>query len=69
MHARCVTTIAAMKMAHGLLSEDPSINTILIGGGYAISEFIDFTDLDTSFLFNIGASRASGSSPPLRPRC
>ena len=55
LHARCVTTIAAMKLAHGLLSEDPSINTILIGGGYAISHFIDLTDLDTSFLFNIGA--------------
>ena len=55
LHARCVTTIAALKMAHGLLSEDPSINTVLIGGGYAISHFIDLTDLDTSFLFNIGA--------------
>ena len=55
VHARCVTTIAALKLAHGLLSEDESINTILIGGGYGISEFIDLTDLDTSFLFNIGA--------------
>ena len=55
VHARCVTTIAALKLAQGLLSEDPSINTVLIGGGYAISHFIDLTDLDTSFLFNIGA--------------
>ena len=55
VHARCVTTIAALKMAHGLLYEDPSINTVLIGGGYGISDFIDLTDLDTSFLFNIGA--------------
>ena len=28
---------------------------VLIGGGYGISEFIDFKNLDTSFLFNIGA--------------
>ena len=55
VHARCVTTIAALKLAHGLLSEDESIDTVLIGGGYGISEFIDFKDLDTSFLFNIGA--------------
>ncbi len=55
LHARCVTTIAAMKLASGLLSDDPSINTVLIGGGYAISEFIDYTDVNTSFLFNIGA--------------
>ncbi len=55
VHARCVTTIAALKLAHGLLSEDETINTVLIGGGYGISEFIDHSDLDTSFLFNIGA--------------
>ena len=55
VHARCVTTIAALKMAHGLLAGDPSINTVLIGGGYAISDFIDLSDVNTSFLFNIGA--------------
>ena len=55
IHARCVTTIAAMKLARSLMADDPDINTVLIAGGYAISHFIDFTDLDTSFLFNIGA--------------
>jgi len=37
------------------MADDPQINTILIGGGYATSHFIDLADLDTSFLFNIGA--------------
>ena len=55
VHTRCATTIAAMKLAKSLMAEDPTINTILIGGGYATSHFIDFTDIDTSFLFNIGA--------------
>lgn len=55
VHNRCATTIAAMKLAKGLMAEDPTIDTILIGGGYATSHFIDFTDIDTSFLFNIGA--------------
>ena len=55
IHARCVTTIAALKLARSLMAEDPSIDTILIGGGYAISHFIDLGDVDTSFLFNIGA--------------
>jgi 3-oxoacyl-[acyl-carrier-protein] synthase-3 len=55
VHTRCATTIAALKMAKSLMTEDPSIDTILIGGGYAISHFIDLTDVDTSFLFNIGA--------------
>lgn len=55
IHARCVTTIAALKLARSLMADDPSINTVLIGGGYAISHFIDLTDVNTSFLFNIGA--------------
>ncbi len=55
VHTRCATTIAALKLAKSLMADDPSINTILVGGGYAVSHFIDLTDLDTSFLFNIGA--------------
>ena len=55
VHTRCATTIAALKLARSLMADDPSINTILIGGGYAISHFIDLTDVNTSFLFNIGA--------------
>lgn len=55
IHTRCATTIAAMKLARSLMADDPTINTILIGGGYAISHFIDLSDLNTSFLFNIGA--------------
>ena len=55
IHTRCATTIAALKMARSLMADDPAIDTVLIGGGYAISHFIDLTDVNTSFLFNIGA--------------
>jgi 3-oxoacyl-[acyl-carrier-protein] synthase-3 len=55
LHTRCATTIAALKMAKSLMADDPAIDTILVGGGYAISHFIDLSDVDTSFLFNIGA--------------
>jgi 3-oxoacyl-[acyl-carrier-protein] synthase-3 len=55
IHMRCATTIAALKMARSLMADDPAIHTILIGGGYAVSHFIDLTDVNTSFLFNIGA--------------
>jgi 3-oxoacyl-[acyl-carrier-protein] synthase-3 len=55
LHTRCATTVAALKMAKSLMAEDPAIDTILIGGGYAVSHFIDLTDVNTSFLFNIGA--------------
>lgn len=59
VHTRCATTIAALKMAKGLMASDPSINTILVGGGYAVSHFIDLGDVNTSFLFNIGAGAAA----------
>ena len=55
VHMRCATTIAALKLARALMRDDDSIDTILIGGGYTIGDFIDFSNLDTSFLFNIGA--------------
>ena len=55
IHARCVTTIAALKLARSLMADDPGIDTVLIAGGYAISHFIDLADVNTSFLFNIGA--------------
>jgi len=55
VHTRCATTVAAMQLARGLMADDPTVNTILIAGGYATSHFIDLTDIDTSFLFNIGA--------------
>jgi 3-oxoacyl-[acyl-carrier-protein] synthase-3 len=55
IHARCVTTIAALKLARSLMADDPNVDTVLIAGGYAISHFIDLTDVNTSFLFNIGA--------------
>jgi len=55
IHTRCATSIAALKLARSLLADDPAIDTILIAGGYAISHFIDFSDVNTSFLFNIGA--------------
>ena len=55
IHTRCATTIAALKLARGIMADDPSVDTVLIAGGYAISHFIDLTDVNTSFLFNIGA--------------
>ena len=55
VHTRCATTVAALKLARSLMADDPRINTILIGGGYATSHFIDLADVDTSFMFNIGA--------------
>ncbi len=55
VHMRCATTIAALKLARALMGDDESIRTVLIAGGYAVGDFIDFSNPKTSFLFNIGA--------------
>lgn len=55
VHARCATTVGAMKMAKDVMRSDPEIDTVLIAGGYRISDFINFENQRTTFLFNIGA--------------
>jgi len=54
IHMRCATTVSALKMARSLMADDDDIDTVMIGGGYVTSQFIDFTNPRTSFLFNIG---------------
>ncbi len=53
LHMRCATTVGALKMARDMMVADPEINTVLIAGGYRISDFIDFRNARTSFLWNI----------------
>lgn len=55
LHMRCATTIAALQLARSLMRDDEGIDTVLIAGGYSVVDFIDHSNLRTSFLFNIGA--------------
>ncbi|MCO6449891.1 MAG: 3-oxoacyl-ACP synthase [Caldilineales bacterium] len=55
VHARCATTVGAMKMAKDMMLADSEINTVLIAGGYRISDFINFRNPRTTFLWNIGS--------------
>jgi 3-oxoacyl-[acyl-carrier-protein] synthase-3 len=55
LHMRCCTTVMAMKVARDMMRSDPEIRTVLICGGYRIGDLIDFKNLRTTFLFNIGA--------------
>jgi 3-oxoacyl-[acyl-carrier-protein] synthase-3 len=55
IHMRCATTVTALKMAKDMMIADPEIDTVLIGGGYRIGDFINFKNQRTTFLFNIGA--------------
>lgn len=55
VHTRCATTVGAMKMAKDMMIADPEINTVLIAGGYRVSDFINFKNPRTTFLWNIGS--------------
>ncbi|MCA9978907.1 MAG: 3-oxoacyl-ACP synthase, partial [Anaerolineales bacterium] len=55
VHARCATTVGAMKMAKDMMIADPEINTVLIAGGYRVSDFINFKNPRTTFMWNIGS--------------
>jgi len=50
---RCGTTIAALKLARGLMLEDPSIRTVLIAGGYRNGDFVDYENPRSRFLINL----------------
>lgn len=52
---RCGTAIMAMKVAKSLMLTDDSIQTILLAGGYRNSDFIDYENERTRFMFNLGA--------------
>ncbi len=56
---RCGTTIMALKVAKSLMQSDPSIQTVLLAGGYRNSDFIDYTNERTRFMYNLGAGGAA----------
>ncbi len=55
VHTRCATTVASMKMGRDMIMADPEVNTVLIAGGYRVSDFINFQNPRTTFLWNIGS--------------
>ncbi len=50
---RCCTCVSAMKMAKDMIIADDEIHTVLVCGGYRNVDFIDYTDKDVSFMFNL----------------
>lgn len=55
MQQRCCSTVSAMKIAKDMMLADENINTVLIAGGYRNGDFIDYTDIPTSMMYNLGA--------------
>lgn len=52
---RCGTTIMALKVAKSLMLSDPTINTVLLAGGYRNVDYIDYQNPRTRFMFNLAA--------------
>jgi 3-oxoacyl-[acyl-carrier-protein] synthase-3 len=52
---RCGTTIMALKVAKDMMLADESIRTVLLAGGYRNSDFIDYTNPRTRFMYNLSA--------------
>jgi len=52
---RCGTTIAAMRMAKALMLSEPSVNTVLIAGGYRNGDLVDYSNPRSRFLINLSA--------------
>lgn len=52
---RCGTTIMAIKVARSMMLGDPSIQTVLLAGGYRNGDFIRYTNPRTRFMYNLGA--------------
>lgn len=52
---RCCTTVTAMKMAKDMLIADEEIENILVVGGYRNGDLVDYTEKDSSMLYNLSA--------------
>jgi 3-oxoacyl-[acyl-carrier-protein] synthase-3 len=52
---RCGTTVMAMKVAKDMMRTNEDIQTVLLAGGYRNSDFIDFSNPRTRFMYNLAA--------------
>lgn len=53
---RCCTTIAALKLARGLMASDPQVRTVLLAGGYRNGDLIDYANPRVSFMYSLAAA-------------
>ena len=56
---KCGTGVLALKLARDMLVADPSIDTVLVAGGYRNGDLIDFSDPNVRFMYNLGAGGAA----------
>lgn len=56
---RCGTMVMALKVAKDMMLADADIHTVLLAGGYRNSDFIDYTNPRTRFMYNLAAGGAA----------
>lgn len=56
---RCCTFITGIKMAKDMILADPTINTVLLAGGYRNNDFIQLSNPNVSMLYSIGSGAAA----------
>ncbi|MHA6250507.1 3-oxoacyl-ACP synthase [Oceanobacillus sp. CAU 1775] len=56
---RCGTTVMGLKVAKDMMVADPSIQTVLLAGGYRNGDLINYENSNTRFMFNLGAGGAA----------
>lgn len=56
VNAACAASVTALDMAARYIATDPDYDYILIGSGYGMTKFIDWTDKYTCTLFADGAA-------------
>ncbi len=52
---RCGTTIAAIKLARGLMRAEPDVQTVLIAGGYRNGDLVDYANPRSRFMISLSA--------------
>lgn len=50
---RCGTTVAALKLAKGLMAADERVRTVVLAGGYRNGDLIDFKNPRVSFMYSL----------------
>ncbi len=59
MEAECGSMMVGMKLAKDMIRSDLKINMILLVSGYRNCDFVNYKNLKTKFLYNLGAGGAA----------
>jgi 3-oxoacyl-[acyl-carrier-protein] synthase III len=59
MEAMCGSMMAGMEVARSLMVANEGYRTVLLASGYRNADMIDYSETDTSFMFDLGAGGAA----------